>query len=91
MPQPESQYPTGHLGIFSRQKHLLSGLEKSGFWDNKAKLRAESCGVVGILTEVFRLSAVDWATVPELYRDILLVAFLVSSLDARGFLCPSLL
>lgn len=88
MLQPESQDSNVHLGVFNRQRYLLSDLEKSGFWDNKAKLQAESCGVVGILTEVFCLSTVGWVTLPELYQDILPCSTLGLLTRCRRFPLP---
>lgn len=73
---------SGDLGVFNRQRHRLSGLEKSGFWDNKAVLKAESYRVVGILTEVFCLSTVVGQLLLSSARTFYSVSFLAPSLDA---------
>lgn len=83
------QDPTGHLGVFNRQRHLLSGLEKSGFWGQQSQTQGRVLWG-GRYSEAFCLSSAGWATIPELYQDILLCSIPGLLTIAGGFLCSSL-
>lgn len=81
------QDPTGHLGIFNRQRYLLSGLEKSGFWGQQIQTQDQVLWG-SRYSEVFCLSSVGWATVLELYQDILLCSILGLLTTCRRFPLP---